>query len=56
MVLLSTGLRQGFAGHELADLYFRRWPIQENAFQDAVVLGLNLTAETAGAWCRTSPS
>lgn len=41
MVLLTTGLRQGFEGRELADLYFRRWPIQENAFKDAVVLGLN---------------
>jgi chromosome segregation ATPase len=28
-------------GHDLADLYFRRWPVQENAFKDAVVLGLN---------------
>lgn len=41
MVLLTTGLRHGFEGRDLADLYFRRWPVQENAFKDAVVLGLN---------------
>jgi len=41
MVLLTTGLRQGFEGRDLADLYFRRWPVQENAFKDATVLGLN---------------
>lgn len=39
IVLLTTGLRLGFEGRDLADLYFSRWPIQENAFKDAVVLG-----------------
>jgi hypothetical protein len=27
-------------GRELADLYFARWPIQENAFNDGAALGL----------------
>jgi hypothetical protein len=40
-VLLTTGTALGMEGHDLADLYFRRWPVQENAFKDAVVLGLN---------------
>lgn len=40
-VLLTTGIALGMEGHELADLYFKRWPVQENAFKDAVVLGLN---------------
>jgi len=34
-VLLTTGLDQGLSGRELADLYFRRWPVQENAFKAA---------------------
>jgi hypothetical protein len=38
-VLLTTGLALGMEGHELADLYFRRWPVQENAFKEAKVLG-----------------
>jgi hypothetical protein len=38
-VLLTTGLTLGMEGHELADLYFRRWPVQENAFKEAEVLG-----------------
>jgi hypothetical protein len=40
-VLLTTGIALGMEGHDLADLYFRRWPVQENAFKDAVALGLN---------------
>ena len=40
-VLLTTGIALGMEGHDLADLYFSRWPVQENAFKDAVVLGLN---------------
>jgi len=28
-------------GRDLADLYFRRWPVQENFFKDAGVLGLS---------------
>jgi hypothetical protein len=38
-VLLTTGLALDMEGHELADLYFRRWPVQENAFKEAEVLG-----------------
>lgn len=40
-VLLSNGLELGLTGRELADLYFRRWPVQENAFKEGAVLGLN---------------
>lgn len=38
-VLLTTGLALGMEGRELADLYFQRWPVQENAFKEAEVLG-----------------
>jgi len=34
-VLLTTGLDLGLSGRELADLYYRRWPVQENAFKAA---------------------
>lgn len=40
-VLLTTGLALDMEGHELADLYYRRWPVQENAFKEADALGLN---------------
>jgi hypothetical protein len=40
-VLLTTGLALGMEGHELADLYYRRWPVQENAFKEAGALGLS---------------
>jgi hypothetical protein len=40
-VLLTTGLAFGMEGHELADLYYRRWPVQENAFKEAGALGLS---------------
>jgi hypothetical protein len=40
-VLLTTGLALGMEGRDLADLYFRRWPVQENFFKDAGVLGLS---------------
>lgn len=33
-VLLTNGLDLGMAGRDLADLYFRRWPVQENAFKE----------------------
>ena len=39
IVLLTTGTRLGCEGRDLADLYFSRWPLQENAFKDSVVLG-----------------
>jgi hypothetical protein len=38
-VLLTTGLALGMEGHDLADLYYSRWPVQENAFKEADVLG-----------------
>ncbi len=41
MVLLTTGLELGFKGRALADLYFERWPLQENFFKDGVALGLD---------------
>ena len=40
-VLLTTGLALGMEGHDLADLYFSRWPVQENAFKEAGVLRLS---------------
>lgn len=40
-VLLTTGLALDMDGCDLADLYFRRWPIQENAFKEAGSLGLS---------------
>jgi hypothetical protein len=40
-VLLTTGLALGMEGADLADLYFARWPIQENAFKDGAAVGLN---------------
>lgn len=39
-VLLTTGLSSGMEGRELADLYFSRWPIQENFFKDGSTVGL----------------
>jgi hypothetical protein len=39
--LLTTGLALGFEGRALADLYFKRWPLQENFFKDGAALGLN---------------
>jgi hypothetical protein len=39
-VLLTTGLSLGMEGRELADLYFARWPIQENAFKEWAAVGL----------------
>ncbi len=32
-VLLTNGLALGMEGRDLADIYFRRWPVQENAFK-----------------------
>lgn len=40
-VLLTTGLALGMEGSDLADLYFRRWPVQENAFKEAGCVGLS---------------
>lgn len=35
-VLLTTGIALGMEGRDLADIYFRRWPVQENFFKDGV--------------------
>jgi len=40
-VLLTTGLALGMEGSDLADLYYRRWPVQENAFKEANSVGLS---------------
>jgi hypothetical protein len=40
-VLLTTGLALGMEGRDLADLYFSRWPIQENAFKEGAAVGLD---------------
>lgn len=39
-ILLTTGLALGMAGRELADLYFARWPLQENWFKEGEAVGL----------------
>jgi hypothetical protein len=39
-ILLTTGLELGMAGRELADLYFARWPLQENWFKEGEAVGL----------------
>lgn len=40
-VLLTTGLSLGMEGRDLADLYFARWPIQENAFKEGAAVDIN---------------
>jgi hypothetical protein len=40
-VLLTTGLALGMEGKDLADMYFARWPIQENAFKEGAAVGLD---------------
>lgn len=39
-VLLTTGIELGMSGRELADLYYRRWPVQENAFREGAAVKL----------------
>ena len=39
-VLLTTGLALGMEGPDLADLYYARWPLQENAFKDGAAVQL----------------
>jgi hypothetical protein len=34
VVLLTTGLRLGMSGRDLAELFFARWPLQENKFKE----------------------
>ena len=38
-VLLTTGIELGMEGRSLAELYYTRWPVQENAFKEGGVLG-----------------
>jgi hypothetical protein len=33
-ILLSNGIQLGMRGQDLADLYYLRWPIQENSFKE----------------------
>ncbi len=40
-VLLTTGINEGMQGRPLADLYFERWPVQENAFKEGAALALD---------------
>lgn len=39
-VLLTNGIDLGMTGRELADLYYQRWPLQENAFKEGKALHL----------------
>lgn len=39
-ILLTNGLALGVKGEDLANLYFERWPIQENFFKAAKPMGL----------------
>lgn len=40
-VLLTTGLALDMNGTDLADLYYARWPLQENYFKNGKAVGLN---------------
>ena len=40
-VLLTTGLALGMEGLDLADLYYERWPIQENYFKNGKTVRLH---------------
>lgn len=40
-VLLTTGLALGMEGVDLTDLYYERWPLQENYFKNGKTVGLN---------------
>ena len=39
-ILLTTGISLGMSGRNLADLYYLRWPIQENAFKEGEAVRL----------------
>jgi hypothetical protein len=39
-ILLTNGVRLGMSGQDLADLYYQRWPLQENAFKEGVAVSL----------------
>ncbi len=40
-VLLTTGINEGMQGRPLADAYYKRWPLQENAFKEGATVGLD---------------
>lgn len=40
-VLLTTGINEGMEGRKLADLYYQRWPVQENAFKEGGSMALD---------------
>jgi len=40
-MLVTTGPALGMEGRELADMYFARWPIQENSFKDGAAVALH---------------
>lgn len=40
-VLLTTGVDEGMEGRTLAELYYQRWPVQENAFKKGTTLALD---------------
>jgi len=39
-ILLTNGVRLGMSGRDLANLYYLRWPIQENAFKQGEAVRL----------------
>lgn len=39
-VLLTTGIEMGYEGPDLADLFYRRWPLQENGFREGAAVKL----------------
>jgi hypothetical protein len=47
-VLLTNGIDQGMQGRHLADLYYRRWPVQENAFKEGGSLALDEHRDNCG--------
>jgi hypothetical protein len=40
-VLLTTGINEEMEGRTLADLYYQRWPVQENSFKEGAALWLD---------------
>lgn len=39
-ILLTTAVELGMTGRDAADLYYQRWPLQENAFKEGGAVGL----------------
>ena len=40
-VLLTNGINEGMQGRALGDLYYKRWPLQENAFKEGATVSLD---------------